>query len=263
MKTWKVQKFFGDIVYDLRSRGLLPVVILLVVAMVGVPILISRGSSSSSSSLQPTGATAPTAQTARETEQAVVSYSPPGLRDYKRRLNGLSPKDPFRQPAGQAESVAAASQLSSVAPASSATVSAPPSGSTSSSAPVSTGSSTGSGTVTHHQFLIRSVADVSFGDVTQPLERHKHLKNFASLPNQAGPVLIYLGSTLDQKKAVFSLSKSASQVTGDGTCAPSPDDCTLLAVAPEHTADMVYAVDGKTYRVKVNDIRLVRKALGS
>jgi hypothetical protein len=117
--------------------------------------------------------------------------------------------------------------------------------------------------VTHHQFLIRSVADVSFGDVTQPLERHKHLKNFASLPNQAGPVLIYLGSTLDQKKAVFSLSKSASQVTGDGTCAPSPDDCTLLAVAPEHTADMVYAVDGKTYRVKVNDIRLVRKALGS
>jgi hypothetical protein len=142
-------------------------------------------------------------------------------------------------------------------------VSAPPSGSTSSSAPVSTGSSTGSGTATHQRFLIRSVADVSFGDVTQPLERHKHLKNFASLPNQAGPVLIYLGSTLDQKKAVFSLSKSASQVTGDGTCAPSPDDCTLLAVAPEHTADMVYAVDGKTYRVKVNDIRLVRKALGS
>jgi len=38
MKAWKVQKFFGDVVYDLRSRGLLPVVVLLLVAMVAVPV---------------------------------------------------------------------------------------------------------------------------------------------------------------------------------------------------------------------------------
>ena len=50
MRPWKVRKFFGDVVYDLRSRGLLPVLILLVVALIAVPILISRGSSDSSAS---------------------------------------------------------------------------------------------------------------------------------------------------------------------------------------------------------------------
>ncbi len=44
VKRWKVQKFFGDLVYDLRSRNLLPVVIMLVVAIVAVPFLISSGS---------------------------------------------------------------------------------------------------------------------------------------------------------------------------------------------------------------------------
>jgi hypothetical protein len=93
MKPWKIQKFFGDIIYDLRSSGLLPVVILLLVAIVAVPALISRGNhdSSSAASLQPTAGTV-----APEAERAVVSYDP-GIRDYKKRLNDLSPKDPFRQ----------------------------------------------------------------------------------------------------------------------------------------------------------------------
>ena len=42
MKPWKVQKFFGDVVYDLRNKGLLPVVGVLLIAMVAVPLLIYR-----------------------------------------------------------------------------------------------------------------------------------------------------------------------------------------------------------------------------
>ncbi len=42
MKPWKAQKFFGDVVYDLRSRNLLPVVVMLVVAIVAVPVLVSK-----------------------------------------------------------------------------------------------------------------------------------------------------------------------------------------------------------------------------
>ena len=34
MKLWKVQKFFSDVVYDMRSRNLLLVAILLIVAII-------------------------------------------------------------------------------------------------------------------------------------------------------------------------------------------------------------------------------------
>jgi hypothetical protein len=256
MKFWKVQKFFGDIVYDLRSRGLLPVLILLVVGMVAVPILISRGSSSSSPAPQPTTAAATTAP---EVESAVVSYSP-GLRDYKKRLDDLSAKDPFIQPAGSEPSVAAASQLSSTVttPTTPTTVSGGSSGTDSRGSGTGTSTSSPGTTTTHRLYLYRSVADISVGDTSQPLERHKHIKPFTSLPNQVTPVIVYLGSTLNEKRAYFSLSKSASQLIGEGTCFPSPTDCSLLALGPGQTEDVVYSVDGKTYRVKVNKINLQR-----
>ena len=261
MRPWKVQKFFGDVVYDLRSRGLLPVAILLVVAMVAVPILVTRGGGDSSSNeLQPTTGTV---KPAVETENAVVTYDA-GVRNYKNRLHGSSPQDPFHQAAGSSSN--SASQLHStvttpttVSGGSSGTASA---GSSSTLPNTGTGTATGTGTgtttVTHHLYLYHAVADISVGEVGQPLVRHKHIKAFSGLPNQVSPVMIYLGSSLDQKRAYFSISKNASLVPGKGTCVPSPTDCSLLALSPGQSADMVYAVDGKTYRVKVNRIDLKR-----
>ena len=45
VKLWKVQKFAGDVVYDLRSRNLLLPVIGLLIALVAVPVLIAKGGS--------------------------------------------------------------------------------------------------------------------------------------------------------------------------------------------------------------------------
>ena len=67
MKPWKIQKFFEDVVYDLRNRGLLPVVILLVVALVAVPVLISRGGSDS---VRPTRTARPPARLGAAGDQA-------------------------------------------------------------------------------------------------------------------------------------------------------------------------------------------------
>ena len=67
MKTWKIQKFFGDVVYDLRNRGLLPLAVLLLVAMVAAPIIITRGGE---------GAAAPPS-----TELAAKSGRRPGARE--------------------------------------------------------------------------------------------------------------------------------------------------------------------------------------
>jgi hypothetical protein len=265
MKQWKLRKFFGDVVYDLRNRGLLPVVAFLLIAMVAVPVIISRGGSDTASSAQLAGATA---EQAPETKQAVVSYNP-GVRDYQKRLDGQSAQDPFHQ--RFSEDAAAAGQVSGtsvVSPspsgtsgsAGSASVS-PGTDSGSVAGPGSTDGSNRSGGGSRSVRYFYSVADVSMGDVMQPLQRHKKLKPFTPLPNQTTPVLIYLGSSLEGKHAYFSVSKSVDQLSGAGTCVPSPTDCTLLVLAAGQTEDMVYSVDGRTFRVKVNKInRVVTKS---
>ena len=250
MKPWKAQKFFGDVVYDLRSRGLLPVVILLVIAMIAVPVLITRGSNDSSASAIPS--TSATAGPAPETEQAVVSYQP-GVRDYKKRLNDRAATNPFKLPA-TASSASSDSQLQSTVTTPSANASSSVgSGTATSTSTGSTGSAGSTGAKTRHVYLFHSVADLSFGDVSQPLVRHKKIKPYAMLPNDTAPVVVYLGSTLDEKRSLFSISKFTDQLTGDGRCAPGPGDCSLLSLGPGQTEEMVYA-DGKTYRLKINRI---------
>ena len=88
MKTWKIQKFFSDVVYDLRSRGLLPLAALLLVAMIVLPVLISRMSSDSAPVTSVT-ATESAAELAPENQAAVLAYSP-GVRNYRKRLNDLT-----------------------------------------------------------------------------------------------------------------------------------------------------------------------------
>lgn len=255
MKPWKVQKFFGDVVYDLRSRGLLPVVIVLLVAMVAVPMLISRGSrdSSSAASLQPTaGTVAP----APEGERAVVSYIP-GIRDYKKRLNDLSPKDPFRQQF--AHSAAAASQLNS-------TVStATPTGSASSTSESSTTTSTGGGSSSTGKkkkakpVSVTYQVDVLAGDVNAALTPFKNVASMTPLPSQSAPAVIYFGLTSDRKQAMFLVSNRVDSLNGPGTCVPAPDDCALLTLAPGQSEDLLYTQDGKTYRLVVARIKRFTK----
>jgi hypothetical protein len=254
LKTWKIQKFFGDIVYDLRSRGLLPVAILLVVAMVAVPMLISRGSSSGSgSSLQATSATPASAP---ENEHAVVAYTPPGLRDYKKRLNELSPKDPFRQQF--ANSVAQASALTSTVSTGGGATS---STTTSSTIPGTTGGSTGSGGKKKKKHKSPAApAPVTFqvnvlaGDVNSTLTPFNNVASMTPLPGQTTPVVVFWGLSPDYTQALFLVSNKVGTVTGPGTCVPAPDDCALLALKAGESEDLPYSGDGKTYRIVVAQI---------
>jgi hypothetical protein len=265
MKPWKVQKFFEDIAYDLRSRGLLPVVILLVVAMLAVPILISRGGSSSSpATLQ---ASAASAQPAPEAENAVVSYTP-GVRDYKKRLDDATPKNPFRQPVSSAPSAAAASQLSSAVPTGSVSGSSA-SGSTSDTT-LSGGGSGGSGgsgggdtgkkkqkksSKTTYTYSVNVLA----GDVTATLTPFNNVASLTSLPSQTTPVIAYYGLSSDYKSALFLVSNKVDALSGPGTCVPAPDDCSLLSLTPGQTEDLHYAKDGKTYRIVLAEIKRTAK----
>ena len=66
-----------------------------------------------------------------------------------------------------------------------------------------------------------------------------------------------MGSTLDAKRAIFTVSKYADGFTGMGTCGPSPGECTLLALGVGQSEQLHYTVDGKTYQVTINAIRRV------
>jgi hypothetical protein len=254
MKPWKVRKFFGDVVYDLRSRGLLPVVILIVVAMVAVPVLISRGSGdTSASSLQPTAAST---QLAPEAEQAVLAYNP-GIRNYKDRLNDLSPKDPFRQQFAQ--SAAAASQLNSTVTTTGTGGAVTSAKTTSTTTTTTTG---GSGQKKHKKKTTTTTTyqvNVLAGDVNAQLTPFNNLQSMTTLPSQSTPVVVYFGLSSDHSTAMFLVSNRVGKLDGPGTCVPAPDDCSLLSLRPGQSEDLLYTQDGKTYRIVVAEIKRFTK----
>jgi uncharacterized protein (DUF697 family) len=260
MKPWKVRKFFEDILYDLRSRGLLPVVILLLVALVAVPMLISRGSSDSAAPvLQPA---AGTADAAPEAKTAVVSYSP-GIRSYKQRLDELSPKDPFRQQFAQPAADASNLTVTNTAAPAGGSSSTGSSGGSTTSDTTSTGS-TGTGKKQHKKqkkSKTRYVYSVNVlaGDVNLTLTPFKDVPALTPLPSQDASAVVYYGLSSDFKKALFLVSNKVDALTGAGTCVPAPDDCSLLALAPGQGEDLHYSTDGKTYRLVVAEIKRTAK----
>jgi hypothetical protein len=251
---WKVQKFFGDLVYDLRSRNLLPIVLMLVVAMIAVPILISGGGSSGSD----VSLSAPaTVKSSPEAQNAVVAYHP-GIRNLKKRLNDLGPKNPFiQQFVPSAKSGAASGSTENVAlPSDFGTGGSTGSGSTGSSGGGSNGggSSTGGGkTKTVYTYYLTSVT-ISDGGAPATVN---NLRQFQFLPNDATPVLTYLGTASGGKQALFLVSKDVTSVGGTGVCFPSADACQLLGLNAGAGADLAYPPDGKTYHLQVKSIRRV------
>jgi hypothetical protein len=280
MKLWKIQKFFGDVVYDLRQRGMLPIVLLLLVGMVAVPFLITGGGSTSSS---PAGEAVieEAAELAPENQKAVVAYEP-GVRDYKDRLKTLTAKDPFKQQFSAA--AAAASELStSVGGGGAAGGETTTSTSDTTSEGTSTGSTggdtggetttdpgspkTGGGggspdpgkTKTRYLFY---VTDLEVGDIAVGPQRRNGVRALTPLPSPSVPVAVYLGVTVDGKRALFMLSKAVTQVSDTSQCLPSPQECSMVSLEPGASEDLLYSTDGKVYRIKVlKNRRVVRSKL--
>ena len=89
------------------------------------------------------------------------------------------------------------------------------------------------------------------------LQRRNRIDVFSFLPSETAPVLVYMGTTADGKRAVFLVAKDVIELRGPGFCFPSEDSCQLLALSPEDVEDIVYGPDGKTYRVKLLRIKKV------
>jgi hypothetical protein len=216
-----------QIVAELREKRLWPVALALLVALVAVPVLLSK-----SPSQTPVAALPQSAATAAPPATAVpaVSVQTAATRS---NLKGRG-HDPFRQ---QKLPTAGPKATTTTAP-STGTAAAPAGGSTASagtgaagSGSTSTGSSGGSPTsgTLPRVLYYRFATSLSFGRVGGHRRAIKDVNKFTPLPSAANPVAVFLGLRNDARTAVFLLSSSAS-ATGKGTCHPSRWSCTFLYV---------------------------------
>jgi hypothetical protein len=241
--------FLERIVGDLREKRLWPLAVVLLAALVAVPVLLSKGSSST-----PPVAQAPAAsQSAAPTGLPVVSSTsaPSGG-----KLKG-STRNPFNQlvhgaATGVASAISATTGTSTTA-GSSGTNSTSGSGSSSSGSSTSSSSTSTTTTTTTttttiptetpkpappglkatQSYDVKLAITNSAGgvDTINPLER------LSVLPSNKQPLLIELGVLKGGNRVLFAVQPGAV-VSGAGTCVPGPIDCEILSLPQDQTVTL-------------------------
>ena len=87
--------------------------------------------------------------------------------------------------------------------------------------------SSGGKTQTVYTYYVTNVTVNEAGGTPAPVN---NVRQFQFLPNDATPVLVYLGTASAGKQALFLVSKDVTSVGGNGTCFPSADACQLLGL---------------------------------
>lgn len=262
---------------DLRDKRLLPLVLILVVALIAIPVLLS----SDDPPPLPTSTAATDALGAGEgAEQIdpVVLTEVPGIRDYKKRLSDLNKKNPFRQQLTgptRAEQKALAQANRQAKQQKSAAAGGPGAGSSAAAgneqavagggetADAAAGGSTGSGSRSRsgssdEVILFSYEIDVKVGPVgdTKKLDG---VKRGQFLPGKKRPIAIFLDADVGAGIATFAVSGDVVDVEGKGECLPKPDNCQYLVLSEGQEQRFTYQPDGKTYRLKLNKVKLVEK----
>jgi len=245
-----------DLYYDLKDRHLLPVVILLLVGIVAVPLLLG-GSSNSEEPAPLAGASA--APPAARTSSLVVTKEAAPLRDYKRRLDHLTERNPFVQQyvqddgtEGEGETEAGSGEVTIPG----GEEPAPESGTG------GEGGGTGEGDgsrIIHYTYVIDvRVVPVSVDGKPSKAEPsvRRNLPPLTMLPSRAVPALTYIGPSKDGKKAVMLVSTSVTALFGDSVCAAGADTCQLLALEPGMPETVVFGANARTYRIELRDLRI-------
>jgi hypothetical protein len=248
-----------NMIKELRERRLWPIAILLIVALVAVPVLLSKKAPTNLVAPQPstslpysTGSSLPTITV--ETAQGASKLAGRG-------------RDPFTpQHVGTTATTAttATSAASTTPAASGSTGSTGATGSTGSTSGSTISAGTGSGSsgsvtpsspvtpttpttpsspgttpkpapvpngLTAKQSYVVSLAITNSSggiDTIDPLER------LSVVPGPSQPLLVELGVLKGTKRVLFVVQPGAA-VSGPGTCTPGPIDCEILSLAPGQT----------------------------
>jgi hypothetical protein len=261
----KVPGFLSDLYYDLRDRRLLPLVAVLAVAIVAVPIAFSDSSIPDA----PLASSAiATPGIAVDESGLVVAKATPGLRDYRRRLDELTARNPFKQQYTKPASADGGSSDSSSEGGS--TVST---GSTSTGTTTYTPSTAPSGSPTGELRYFTFAIDVRVVQVPGGDERvspdeegssgepkatvRRNLPPLTPLPGRDTPAATYMGVSKDRRKALLLISDNVRSIFGDARCVVGTQSCQLLAIEPGVPVTFVWGANGRTFRIELLKIELV------
>jgi hypothetical protein len=265
MKNVRTPQLLTDLYRDLRDRRLLLPALVLVVALIAVPMALSS-SGNPSPTAPPTAPAAGGAGKETAVEPAVLTRQL-GVTAYRRRLERVKSKNPFRQQFTLPE-VTSKVQQSSVTEPSSVTTGVTTSGSgPTSTSTAATASSSGTlpQTTTSTSSEPRDApkptlygfeADLAIGPLGD-LSRRKSVELGKFLPSEGKAIVAFGGATDDMKHGLFLVSDDVSSVTGGGRCVPGGSNCQFLRLKVGDEAKLTYAPQGdRTYKLKLYGIDL-------
>lgn len=281
----KPPQVLADFYYDLRDRRLLPLVALVLVAIAAVPFLL--GSDEEDVALPPPGGGV--AETLKElgdgSPELTVVEATPGLRDYRKRLEGRSPSNPFEQRysgaaglekaelgGGEGEGSGGSSGSGGGGGETSVTVedgggevtvteTTEPDG----SAPPRSRSPQDPGLVFFDWAIDVRIEKkggkrAAAGSSAEPLVRKRVLPQTA-LPGDKAPVVTYVGAARKDRKltgkALMIVSDEVRSVAGDARCVAGAGVCQLLEVEPGFPIVLTYGENEVRYSIKVLKLDLV------
>jgi hypothetical protein len=265
-----MKTFALDVWQDLRAKRLWPVAVVLALALVAVPVVLSKPSE------QPAPAPVePTVRTAPDPDElkALASVQLDEAAERGSSLDIFDPSNPFRPPAKIAKRSANDGASATVAGApSTGGVGSPTGGGDTGSSGGGTGSigggdtgstgggdtgstgggDTGSGTPTTTQY--RYVVDLTFQSNNRT-RRVRGMERLEMLPSEESPLLLFLGVSPNAGNAVF-LVDSTLDAAGEGRCKPRASECAFLYLGAgsehEFTND-----EGDSYTLRIDEIRKV------
>jgi hypothetical protein len=259
--------FLLDLWHDLRAKRLWPVALVLAVALVAVPVVLSKPS-------ETPAAPPASVRTAPDPKdlKALASVKLDESGDERgSSLDTFDPGDPFRPPkaiekrsrTGSGADSSITSDTTGSGGADTGTGTGTGTGSTGDTG--STGGdlgsggggdtgSTGGGTPTT-TVQYRYVVDLTF--TANGRKRHiKSMERLDMLPSQESPLLLFLGVSANAGNAVF-LVDSTLEAAGEGSCKPRASDCAFLYIGAGSEHEFTNE-EGDSYTLRIDEIRKVK-----
>jgi hypothetical protein len=268
----KLPRLVTDLFADLRDRHLLPLVALLLIAIVAAPILLGN----SSEKKQP--AVAVIGSSGGETSGAAFTVVPAArqLRSPGKRLAHRHALDPFRidtkaaepessEATGESEAGGTGSteppasggdnEIAITESSSGGSSGAPPVESASvESSPSAGGESTSSSTtanVTVQNEVVGYTVDMKTGVVPGELSEKSEVEPMTKLPSAKNPVVLFVGLSQGNKRALFLMTSKVTAYNGAVHCAVDKNACQMVELKPGHAAVFSYGLGEAESRFKI------------